>query len=320
MTRLRWSKVHSESLQSGLNGQVLLHVCLSYSSACYLIWQPTSSHEIYAELLCNYFSFSEMIHGPFVMLGEQYTSWCSSLSTSSLRKHYLVVCSDVNERETRLRLPAREGSRWTDNKEGVLSSEVCSVAEWCFCLFWCWWRHWLPPTQLNLRSLWSIVFAPTCALRGWVVPPVGSCAMMTWCSNCGPTCRRTLSHPPNRDMSMGPAALFVHCCATTNSATPFAAATSAGEKRCQVYVVSAAFGCGPPSWYGQGFLLLHGAQTCSETHPLPPSSLQTQGHPVIFPQRSMPRNASDLCLYRQPKLGNRGTVAPVLHMFSWSYA
>lgn len=234
--------------------------------------------------------------------------------------HYLVVCSDVNKRETTLRLPAREGSWWTDNTEDMSSSKVCSVAEGCFCLFWCWWRHWLPPTQLHLRSLWSIVFAPTCALRGWVAPPVGSCAMMTWWSNCGPTCSSALSHFPSSNMSMGPAAPFVLCCAATTSATRSATATSTGEKRWQVYVVSATTGCGPRFWYGQGFLLLHGAQKCSETHPPPHSSLQTQGYRVIFALRSMPRNASDLCLYRELKLGKRGTVAAVLHKFSWSYA
>lgn len=234
MTGLRWSKVNSESLQSGSNGQVLLQVCLSYSSVYDLIWQQTSSHEIYTKLLCNYLSFSEMIHDPFVILDEQYTSWCSSLSTSSLSKHYLVACSYVNEKETTLRLPARDGSRWTDNKEDVSSAVVCSVAEGCLCLFWCWWRYWLPPTQLHLSSLWSIGFAPTCALRGWVARPVGSCAIMTWCSKCSPTWSSKLSHFPNRNKSMGLAAPFVHCYAATNSATRSAAATSAGEKRCQV--------------------------------------------------------------------------------------
>jgi hypothetical protein len=318
MTGLRWIKAHSESLQSGSNGQVLLEVWLSYSSVYDLIWRPTSSHEIYTKLFYNYFSFSEMIHDPFVVLGEQYTSWCSSWSTSSLSKHYLVVCSDVNGRVTILRHPAREGSRWTDNKEDVSSAEVCSVAEGCFCLFWCWWRPWLPPTQLNLRSLCSIGFAPTSAPRGWVAPPVGTCVMMTWCSNCGPAWSSTLSHFPTRNMSMGPAAPFVHCCATTTSATRSAAATSAGEKRCQVYVVSAAIGCGPRSWYGQGFLFLHWdvfGDTPSPTRHPPKAT-----YPVIFTQRSMPGNASDLCLYREPKLRKRGTVAPVLHMFSWSYA
>jgi hypothetical protein len=151
MTGLRWSEVYSESFQSGSNGQVLLQVCLSYSSVYDLIRQQTSSHEIYTKLLRNYFSFSEMIHDPFVILGEEYTSWLSSLSTSALNKHYLVVCSDVNKRQTKLRLPAREGSRWTDNKEDVWSADVCFVAEGCFCLFWCWWRHWLPPTRLHIR-------------------------------------------------------------------------------------------------------------------------------------------------------------------------
>lgn len=120
------SKVHSESLQSGSNGQVLPQVCLSYSSVYELIWQPTSAHEIYTKLLFNSFSFSEMIHDPFVILGEQYTSWWSSLSTSSLSKHYLVVCSVVNERETMLRLPVREGSRWTEHR-------ICVKCRSVFC-------------------------------------------------------------------------------------------------------------------------------------------------------------------------------------------
>jgi hypothetical protein len=48
-------------------------------------------------------------------------------------------------------------------------------------------------------------------------------------------------------MSMGPAAPFVHCCAATTLATRSATAMSAGEKRCQVYVISAGIGCGPRS-------------------------------------------------------------------------
>ena len=135
-------------------------------------------------------------------------------------------------------------------------AEVCSVAEGCCCLYWWWWRHWRPPTQPNLCSLWSIRCAPTCALRVWVVPPAGSYAVMTWCSSCGPAWGSTLPPLPNQNVCTGRAAPFVRCSAAATSATRSAAATSTGEKRCQVYVVSEAIGYGPRSWHGQARRIL----------------------------------------------------------------
>ena len=70
-------------------------------------------------------------------------------------------------------------------------------------------------------------------------------------------------------------------------------------------------------WLWASFLA-RTSQTYFGHTPPPTFSLLTKGHHIIFPQRNIPRNTSDLYLYRQPKLRMRGGVALLLHMFSWA--